>query len=202
MVFDLGGVVCHFDPALRLRAFASACGLSEEAVQARLWDSGFSDAHDEGKYPIAGAYRYVVDTLRLNCSLQECCGLWLTAFTPDEAVLELVREVRHRGLKTALLTNNGPLFKAGLRNFLPSVWDCFDAHFFSADLRITKPHSPVFECVMTSCGTSPAEMAFVDDSFPNIDAAAALGWCTFLFQGNALRLESWLDTLVRPDAPS
>lgn len=202
VVFDLGGVACHFDPAPRLRAFADRCGLTEEEVQARLWDSGFSDAHDEGRHTIATAYRNVIETLGFECTLQECCRLWLKAFTPTEGVLDLVRDLRRRGVRTALLTNNGPLLEAALRNVLPSVWSCFDGHFFSASMCVSKPDRRAFETVMTALGTLPTETAFVDDSPSNVAAATALGWASFCFQDNPAALETWLNTQLLLRLPS
>ena len=43
VVFDLGGVVCRFEPDRRMRALVEATGLASEVIQDRVWGSGLDE---------------------------------------------------------------------------------------------------------------------------------------------------------------
>jgi 2-haloacid dehalogenase len=48
---------------------------------------------------------------------------------------------------------------------------------------VIKPDAEIYEQLETDCGVAPASLLFADDRLENIEAAAARGWQTHLFEG-------------------
>lgn len=90
----------------------------------------------------------------------------------DEA-LPVVRELRARGVKTALVSNcshntRPTVAQLGLR-------DEFDAVLLSVDLRARKPHPEIYRVALDAVGVGAADAVFVDDQTEYCDGARALG---------------------------
>lgn len=136
--FDLGGVVCQFLPERRLVAFASETQLGAEEIQHKLWDSGFSAACDAGRYSSSEMYTHICQRLGVSLPQREVHRLWTLAFEPNAEILTTVAAVR-RHLPTGLLTNNPPLLKEALPEFLPDIEQRFDPIIFSYQYGVPKP---------------------------------------------------------------
>jgi FMN phosphatase YigB (HAD superfamily) len=173
-VFDLGGVMCRFLPERRLAALASACGRGEREVHARLWDSGFSQDCDCGRYTAAEAYAVAREALGLEWGYERFSELWALAFEPTEGVLTLVAASRARTL-TALLTDDGPVLLDALPVFLPSVTRCCDRVCFSCQFGALKPAPSLFARVVEKLGFPSRAILFIDDAPRNVAGARACG---------------------------
>ena len=68
----------------------------------------------------------------------------------------------------------------------------FDRDFISGHMRVIKPEPRIYEMVEEGCGLDGADLLFTDDRVDNIDAAAARGWQTHLFDGS----QGWADRLI------
>lgn len=67
---------------------------------------------------------------------------------------------------------------------------------FSARVHLNKPEPAIFELAAARFGAAPAEMVFLDDHLPNVQAAQALGWHALQFSSaeqaaTELRDRSW-----------
>jgi len=173
VMFDLGGVVCRFDPAARERSLAAACGVPMAVIHERIYASGFDAECDRGEHDEAAVLKRLRG-LGFAGGFPELRRAWATAFEPDASVLELVSRVRRRH-RTALFTNNGPVLRAALPAQLPTVFSAFDDIVFSHELGVTKPGPQAFRSALDRCGVSAVEAFFVDDSERNVSAAIALG---------------------------
>ncbi len=90
-------------------------------------------------------------------------------------VIDAVREVRARGLRTAIVTNNireyGDAWRARL-----AVDELFDLVVDSCEEGVRKPDPVIFHTALDRLGVSdPARAVFLDDFSGNIAAARALG---------------------------
>jgi putative hydrolase of the HAD superfamily len=92
--------------------------------------------------------------------------------SPQPDMLDLVRELRGRGLRTGLLSNSW-----GDRDGYPweLLGELFDDVVISARVGMRKPEERIFQLALDRLGLSPGECAFVDDVEGNIVAARALG---------------------------
>jgi putative hydrolase of the HAD superfamily len=89
---------------------------------------------------------------------------------PVAAMYELIRALRERGLKTALLSNSWGVTGYRREDF-PAL---FDAVVISGEIGMRKPESRIFQHTVELLGVQPGECVFVDDIAANITAAEAL----------------------------
>lgn len=68
----------------------------------------------------------------------------------------------------------------------------FDREYVSGRLKMIKPDAAIYAHVEADCGLAPETLLFADDRPENIDAAAARGWQTHLFENP----QGWADRLV------
>ncbi|MFJ1708733.1 HAD-IA family hydrolase [Kitasatospora sp. NPDC088346] len=93
---------------------------------------------------------------------------------PAFLVLQVAREARAAGVRTAVLSNS--LGRAPYDPYAGfDLAGSFDAVVLSADVGVRKPDPAIFRIVLDRLGVSADECLFVDDSETNLEAAAALG---------------------------
>jgi HAD superfamily hydrolase (TIGR01509 family) len=180
VLFDLGGVVCHFLPARRLAAFAATTRLGAEEVQRTLWDSGFSEQCDAGRYSGAQMHAEICQRLGVSLPRREVSRLWALAFEPNAAVVAIATALR-RHLPTGLLTNNPPLLREALPAFLPAIERHFTPIIFSYQHGACKPSPALYEAVVRRTGVAAPATLLIDDAEPNVRGAAAAGWQAIRF---------------------
>jgi epoxide hydrolase-like predicted phosphatase len=90
-------------------------------------------------------------------------------------VVDYVAELRRRGLKTALVTNNVREGSGLWRRLMP-VDELFDVVIDSSEVGVRKPNRAIFDLALAQLGvTDPADAVFLDDLDSNVDAARAMG---------------------------
>ena len=191
LVMDLGGVTCRWLPDRRLTALSELCGLPAETIDQLVFESGFDDAGERGRFPLEEFTAELLGLLGLTPTddLRDAArAAWATAFEPDQRVLKLIRDAR---CPSALFTNNGPLLEAGLVDDLPEVGSTFDQLVFSWRLGITKPEPEAFARAAERLDVDPSRIFFVDDSADNAKAADAVGWQAHRYT-NSLNLHAAL----------
>jgi epoxide hydrolase-like predicted phosphatase len=95
----------------------------------------------------------------------------LSASEPVPAMYQLIRDLRARGVRTALLSNS---WGAGgyPREDFP---DLFDAVVISGEVGMRKPEPRIFRHAAQLLDCAPAQCVFVDDLEANVRAAAGCG---------------------------
>lgn len=197
LVVDLGGVTARWLPDRRLDALAQLSGLPPATVDQLVFESGFDEAGDRGRFTAAGFTEELASLLGLVTSPDDDDALraaWAQAYEPDEGVLRIVRAWPGR---TALFTNNGPLTEATLTAELSQVGDAFDELIASWHLGVTKPDPAAFDLAAERIGATPTEIVFVDDAEANVAGARAAGWNAIAFT-TALDLHAALASLRTP----
>ena len=103
---------------------------------------------------------------------------------PNTRMIEYVRELRGRGLRTALLTNNVREWEPQWRAKLPDVDEIFEVIVDSAYVGMRKPEPAIYELTLERLGNSlrAEECVFVDDIEHNCDAARELGMVAVRFE--------------------
>jgi putative hydrolase of the HAD superfamily len=101
--------------------------------------------------------------------------IYFSHLHPNEPMIELMRELRGRGLRMAMLTNNirewEPLWRAKL-----PVDEIFEVVVDSAFVGMRKPEREIYELTLERLGDVRAEeCVFVDDVDVNCAMAAELG---------------------------
>jgi putative hydrolase of the HAD superfamily len=113
----------------------------------------------------------------------------------DNDVLEALRFYRAAGKKVFLATNQEHLRATYLMETLGLATDV-DGIFYSAALGDRKPGAAFFRLAASGAGAKPAEIAFVDDSAVNVEAAKKAGWAAVQWTGGGASFRSAIDPLL------
>ena len=109
--------------------------------------------------------------------------LFFELLEPNLPMIELVRELRGRGIRAALLTNNVREWEPLWRGKLPEVDELFEVIVDSAFVGLRKPDPAIYTLTLERLGGVAAERCvFVDDLDVNCDAARELGMTAVRFE--------------------
>lgn len=176
LVLDLGGVVGRWLPDRRLHRLAQLSGQSVAVVDQLVFESGFEEASERGRFDHETFVAELAGLLGLVPGPTTDTALrsaWALAWEPDPAVMRIVTS---SPLRTALFTNNGPLVEAALATELAPVGAAFDELLLSWRLGVAKPETEAFALATERLGVAPSDVWFADDSEANVAAARAFGW--------------------------
>ena len=108
--------------------------------------------------------------------------LYFERLAPNMPMVEFVREVRRRGVRAALLTNNVREWEPLWRSKLPEVDELFEVIVDSAFVGLRKPDPAIYALTLERLGGVPPERCvFVDDLDVNCEAARTLGMAAVRF---------------------
>ena len=107
---------------------------------------------------------------------------------PNAPMIDFMRELRGRGYKMAICTNNIREWEAHWRAMLP-VDEIFDVVVDSAFVGSRKPEPRIYEITLQRLGAAPAGTVFVDDVELNCEGARSLGIHAVRFRSNDQAIE-------------
>jgi len=175
LIFDFGGVLLRtMSPAPRQR-LAARFGLSLDELYHMVFDSRESQLEQMGRLSSGARWQRLAQDLGLE-SEEEVHAFqteFFSADTLDEEMIAYMRRIRS-SYKTALLSNAWANLAGLLRTHF-RIDDCFDVIVISAVVHLMKPDPAIFYYTLDQLQVAPQEAVFVDDSLPNVEAAAALG---------------------------
>ncbi|MBQ0917422.1 HAD family phosphatase [Hydrogenophaga aromaticivorans] len=198
VIFDLGGVLLHWQPLTLLQHLlprhaphhAGAQALAQQLFQGfdpggdwALFDLGQID-------PDALAQRIAA---RTGLQVQDVQAV-IEAIPPHLATLEgteaLLHELRAQGHRLCFLSNMpAPYAERLLRD--KAFFSAFDDGIFSAHVQQIKPDPGIYALAVERFGLGADEVWFIDDVQRNLDAAHAHGWRGVRFE-SALQVRAQL----------
>ncbi len=188
VLFDLGNVLlgwewtAAFDGSLtpqdaaRFVAEADFPALNHRLDAGLPWDAAIAELHARDPW--------------LGRVLEEYRRRYPHALTgPVPGMAELVGELRAAGLRLVGLTNWSAEMYVHAVPAAPAI-GLLDGVVVSGQEGVAKPDARIFAIAAQRYGLDPERTLFVDDSDPNVAAAAHLGFRATLFTGaGALRAE-------------
>jgi putative hydrolase of the HAD superfamily len=101
----------------------------------------------------------------------------------NHAMIDFMRELRGRGLRMALLTNNVREWESTWRAMLPELDQIFEVVVDSAFVGMRKPERGIYELTLERLGSGlePSDCIFVDDLEINCSTARELGMTAVQF---------------------
>ncbi|HEX5532424.1 MAG TPA: HAD family phosphatase [Actinomycetales bacterium] len=100
---------------------------------------------------------------------------WFKDRPTNGVMVDYLRELRGRGYRIGMLTNNVREWEPHWRGMLP-VEEIFDAVVNSCDVGVRKPDPAIFELAEHRFGLAPHECLLIDDLEENTAGARARGW--------------------------
>jgi putative hydrolase of the HAD superfamily len=111
--------------------------------------------------------------------------IYFEALDPNQPMIDLMRDLRGRGYRMALLTNNVREWEPLWRAMLP-VDEIFEVVVDSAFVGIRKPEPEIYELTVERLGggIGAADCLFVDDVEDNVATARQLGMTAIQFRSS------------------
>jgi putative hydrolase of the HAD superfamily len=194
VISDFGGVLTT--PLINsFASFQDRTGISGESLGRAMQ----AIAERDGAYPLfeleTGRLTEAEFLAKIEAALEPLLGhrpemhrfseIYFEALEPNEPMIELMRDLRGRGYRMALLTNNVREWEPLWRSMLP-VDEIFELVVDSGFVGVRKPDPPIYELTVERLGDgiSAADCLFVDDVEVNIEAAQALGMTAVHFRSS------------------
>lgn len=96
----------------------------------------------------------------------------------NERILDLINEVKTKGLKVAILSNViEPTYNSIDRS---GLYASFDKVIASCKVGSAKPDKEIYELALKELGTTAEQSIFIDDKQRNLDPADEMGFTTIL----------------------
>ncbi|MDN5896488.1 MAG: HAD-IA family hydrolase [Nocardioides sp.] len=142
------------------------------ALFARLARDEEACIRGEGPFrPVLASH---LEALGVTTPAQEVYDAVWANIAVDRRVIELVGELRASGIGCHLATNQNPERAEYMRSGIGHD-EVFDSSFYSCEIGLAKPDPAYFRHVLDALDATPAQVAFVDDSERNVQAARELG---------------------------
>ncbi len=181
VVFDIGNVLMNWDPE----------GFYDRAIGRVARTRMFHEVplHEMNAQIDAGApwHATVEETARAHRRWSRDILSWRDqwgemASPLIEESVAILRTLREQGVPVFALTNFGRETFAEARRIHPALTE-FDGAVVSGHVGMVKPDPGIYEVLERKSGIAPEALFFTDDRPENIEAAAARGWRTHLFEG-------------------
>jgi len=188
VISDFGGVLTS--PLFQsFAAWQRQSGLSFERLGQAIADaterSGQHPLYELEKGAITEAeFLTLLETeLGGGVSLSGMRDVYFEHLHPNGPMIDFMRELRGRGLRMALLTNNVREWEPQWRAKLPEIDEIFEVVVDSAFVGMRKPDREIYALTLERIGGVAAEeCVFVDDVDVNCETARALGMHAVQFQ--------------------
>ncbi|WP_250516933.1 HAD family phosphatase [Caballeronia sp. INDeC2] len=184
VLFDMEGVLSHYDRAVRVDHLAALCGKPPEAVRDAIWGSGLEARADSGEIGDDDYLAMLGD--QLGCPISR--DMWLASrrasITPNLATIDLAASVA-RNHAIAVLTNNCRLVSDHIGYLNPPVAQVFGSRVYAtASFGAAKPSARAYLGCLERLGARASETFFIDDSDANVRGAIGAGLHAYTFVGS------------------
>jgi putative hydrolase of the HAD superfamily len=189
LISDFGGVLTT--PLSRgFLAYQEEAGISLEELGLATARAGEAYgehplfALERGEIAEAEFARRLEEQLDGRFDLGRLRELYFERLEPNETMIRYVAQLRARGLRTALLTNNVREWEPLWRGKLPQLDRIFELVVDSAFVGLRKPEPEIYELTLERLGGDlrAGECLFVDDLEVNCETARALGMTAVRFE--------------------
>ena len=203
LVFDLGQVMIRWEPvALVRRFFPDRCGTDAQAqslAQACFRSKAWSD-FDAGLLDTDGVALQLAQGIQEPLPRVRAMVVDIAhALTPIDASVHLLAQLHQwrqsqkvMGLRLWYLSNMPEPYADHLIE-AHSYFHAFDGGVFSGRVKLAKPDPAIYAHAELVLGLVPAHTVFLDDHWPNVQAANERGW-----QGVHVPQPGQLTTLLTP----
>lgn len=202
LVFDFGGVLFQWQPPRLLQRelphratdTASAQALAEDFFQHYTGDWA---AFDRGTVEVPDLVARIARRTGLTeAEVQRVVDGVPHELQPIPETVDLLRRLHAAGRGLHYLSNMPVPYAQHLEATHDFVgW--FASGVFSGREKLIKPEADIFEFAAARFGQAPANLVFLDDHLPNVQAAQALGWQALHFRHAAqaeaeMRERGWM----------
>ena len=172
VIFDLGDVLVHNNPARACRKLSHNCALSHDEV-AWFASKSVHQQLDTGHISNRSLYKIAVKNLKLKISQKKFEQVFTDIFTNNVPVQTLARKLA-KNYKLLLLSNTNSIHFNHIKKNFPVI-KLFKSLILSYKVRSMKPSLPIYKIAIKKSGFDANNCVFVDDRKENIIAARKTG---------------------------
>lgn len=182
-MIDVDGViVAHPDPKGWSANLERDLGLKVEALQEKFFALHFGDII-HGRAALRERLGPVLEQIAPHLTCDQLCAYWFENDSHlDHDLLDQLAALRARGVELHLATVQEHERATYLWETM-ALKERFDAIHYAADLGHAKPSPEFYAVIEARTGLAPADIFFIDDKAPNVEAARARGWKAALWTG-------------------
>jgi putative hydrolase of the HAD superfamily len=183
VLFDYGRVLSYAPSREELLEFAALTGVSEQVFfelyssTRDLYDRGHADYRQHWQR-FAEVAEVQIPPATVDRMVAMESVMW-TRLNPE--MLELAREIKTGGLKTAILSNMPFDLVGELRRKFDWL-DEFNVQIWSCELGVIKPDAEIYHACLTALGCEASRALFFDDRPGNVDGARRVGMEAHVFE--------------------
>jgi putative hydrolase of the HAD superfamily len=183
VIFDYGRVLSVSPRKEELAALAKLAGV-DEASFFELY-SNTRDSYDRGDADCQQHWQRFAEVAEVKIppeAVKRIVAMESEIWTKiNLETVDLVRKIKSRGLKTAILSNMPRDLLVELRRKLDWL-DEFDVLIWSCELGVIKPDAGIYRACLTALACEPARAIFFDDRPRNVEAAVLAGMDAHVFE--------------------
>ncbi|MBO5357388.1 MAG: HAD family phosphatase [Clostridia bacterium] len=196
VIFDFGQVIIHFVPEMMVSPYVTDKD-DKALICDVLFDRLYWDKLDKGAITNEEVLEQCHKRLpkRLWAVTDKIYYNWIYNVPEIDGMRELIMKLKEKyNVRLFLLSNISNYFVEHAYEF--SIFTLFDKCIYSAPLGIVKPSLEIFDYLCKTCNIEPSEAIFIDDNENNIASAKKFGLNGYIFDGDAKKLEAYLDTIL------
>jgi HAD superfamily hydrolase (TIGR01509 family) len=182
ITFDLDGVYFRNGKSRFIANLVNLGVFETEATRVFLKSDEMNLRYKTGALSDHEFWTWALQEWGLDLSVEEIIGLMIGGYDVDKQVAKVVQEVRRKGYKTLVCSNNFAARIDGLQMRFGFLGD-FDATAMSYEVGAAKPSREIFEVLVERAGVLAHEIAYADDDASKLAGVDALGIQTFVYQG-------------------
>lgn len=179
LIFDIGNVICKWDPKALVERLFDAPGQQQAALQSVIQHQDWIEL-DKGLMDVEQA----LANAAARCSLDKDALRQVYLETPASlipypSVVDALKDLKSRGYPIFALSN----MQRHSWDWLYlryDFWSLFDGLVVSYDIHMVKPDQEIFEYITGRYSLDPADSLFLDDMQVNVEAAGRHGMQTIL----------------------
>ncbi len=184
VVFDLDGVYFEGGTEKFIESLITNYSLTKDQIVAVYLKSQEMQKYKRGEIDSDNFWHYALKEWGINTTREEIVKLLIDSYSINPQTEEFVKELKAKGIKTAICTNNFPDRFENLKTKF-NLDTNFDVIVTSYQEGITKPTDEIFKILAERLGLQPNEILMSDDREANVEALQRLGFEAFLYQGLA-----------------
>lgn len=191
VIFDIGNVILKFSRDYLLSHFYT--GPEYEFLKEKIF-CRWEDL-DEDIISLDSYKKKVYDSLptHLRDIAMSVLNYWDYFMSYSDGIISFIQELKQKGYKLYILSNMTKHFIE--REYKFPILKEFDGIVYSAPIKMVKPNDDIYQYILSKYQLNPEECLFIDDTKPNLAAAAKFGIKTFHYQFNTNALREYLFSL-------
>ena len=183
VIFDYGRVLSQSPTLAERQEFAALVGVTEPPFFQLYSDT--RDEYDCGRHDCQQHWQRFADAAGVSISPSQLARIvelenkmWLRA---NLDALDLAREIKASGVRTAILSNMPPDLLCDMRKTFDWL-DEFEVQIWSCEHGVTKPNPAIYRICLDALGCEPHRTLFFDDRPNNVEGARKAGMEAHVFE--------------------